>query len=193
MAIPHYNYFPPAGSVIDLNDRRVTWDGSAWRRKNHVYRVPSKHRLVGVDGGPLSGWYYDWKQRAWIEPGNPQPPVVARPPAPVVVVRPQPVDKEKTMSCNKPNNALETLRRHPWAPLIGLGLKFLPEFAAEPMPPAIPDGTPETQQKQIQMTYDQNLLRFQRRMSLYDKLGDVLLGYASVSAVMESLPSKRSA
>lgn len=59
MAIPHYNYYPPAGSVLDQSDGRVTWNGRAWMLNGRVYGVPSTHRLVGKPGTSMAGWSYD--------------------------------------------------------------------------------------------------------------------------------------
>lgn len=71
----HLNFFPPAGSVIDYDDVRLAWSGSAWVADGAQQSVPSGHRLIGTPGGPLAGWYYDWQRRAWIEPDDepPQP------------------------------------------------------------------------------------------------------------------------
>src|SRR5438067_7822749 len=69
----HYNYFPPPGSVTDLDDARNVWVGTAWIANGVPAIVPSGHRLVGKPDGSLSGWYYDWQRRAWIEPGDDTP------------------------------------------------------------------------------------------------------------------------
>lgn len=113
MATPHFNYYPPSGSVIDQNEPTAYWNGKRWQKKKKNYAVPSGHRLVGRPGGPLNGWYYDWAQRAWMEPDKPTP-APARPPAmpapmaptrtiPAGPIRPVSMplstrDKENTMS-----------------------------------------------------------------------------------------------
>jgi hypothetical protein len=53
MPNPHYNFYPPAGQVIDATDSQVTWNGRAWMKQGRVYGVPSSHHLVGRPGGPL--------------------------------------------------------------------------------------------------------------------------------------------
>src|SRR3954451_18438418 len=68
MATPHYNYYPPSGSVLDQNEPKAYWNGRAWMLNNKVYGVPSGHRLIGRAGGQMDGWYYDWSKRAWMEP-----------------------------------------------------------------------------------------------------------------------------
>src|SRR5947208_3176740 len=78
--IPHYNYYPPAGQVVDATDGRVQWNGRAWMLKGRVYGVPASHRLMGKPGTAHSGWYYDWGKRAWMEPSS----------APAVQSQPQP-------------------------------------------------------------------------------------------------------
>src|SRR5437879_13737158 len=70
MAIPHYNYYPPAGQVVDATDGRVQWNGRAWMLNGKVYGVPSSHRLMGKPGTAHSGWTYDWSKRAWMEPST---------------------------------------------------------------------------------------------------------------------------
>src|SRR3954466_8652319 len=88
MAIPHSNYYPPAGQVIDATDGKVQWNGRAWMLNGRVYGVPSSHKLQGRPGGPPAGWYYDWSKRAWMEPSAPAGAVTPMPrPQPT---RPQP-------------------------------------------------------------------------------------------------------
>src|ERR1700760_24611 len=88
MAVPHYNYYPPAGQVVDANDSRVQWNGRAWTLNGRNHSVPSSHRLIGKLGGPLAGWSYDWKKRAWMEPSAPA--ATAAAPVVPVGVRPAP-------------------------------------------------------------------------------------------------------
>lgn len=204
MPTPHLNFYPPAGQVIDASDSRVTWNGRAWMLSGRVYGVPSTHRLMGKPGGPLDGWYYDWGRRAWMEPdhgGPARPGMGAGRPTPIVSnpVRPQPQQPapkppEKKEECRmerKPGNVLESLIKHPVAPVIGGVLLLAAHFTDEPQPPSIPDELPEATQKQWQMIFNQNQQRFQRRMELYENLGNVLLGYASTQTVLDALPPKR--
>ena len=203
--VPHYNYFPPAGAVIDQNDSRATWDGRAWKLNGKVYTVPSSHRLVGKPGGPLNGWSYDWQRHAWMEPGrapSPSPPRPAAPMAPRMPIVPKqqpqqqpparmPEKKESTMMVEKKDgNVLEYLMKHPVAPLLGGFLLLGSQFAEEPVPPTITEALPETVAKQWQMIYAQNLQRFQRRMDLFQNVGKLLLGYADTNALLAALPPK---
>jgi hypothetical protein len=203
---PHYNYYPPAGAVIDASDSRVTWNGRAWMLNGKVYGVPSTHRLIGRTGGPNDGWTYDWGRRAWMEPdrGRPSPtPAGGRPgltprPAPQPQPQPQPPatvpeKKECSMMEKKDPNVLEYLMKHPVAPLLGGVMLLGSQFVEEPAPPQIPDELPEAVGKQWQMIYSQNLQRFQRRMALWENVGKLLLGYADTNAVLAALPAKRPA
>lgn len=87
---------------------------------------------------------------------------------------------------------LESLMKHPVAPVVGGVLVAAAYLTDEPQPPTIPDGLPEATAKQWMMIYNQNQQRFQRRMSLFKDLGMVLLGYASAQTVMEALPKRTS-
>src|SRR5262249_46396825 len=108
MPVPHYNYYPPAGQVIDATDGRVQWNGRAWMLNGKVYGVPASHRLMGKPGSSFSGWYYDWQKKAWMEPSNtPYPSGGGAPSRQPPQPRPQPpaprapVKKEELMSCEK--------------------------------------------------------------------------------------------
>ncbi len=200
MAIPHYNYYPPAGQVVDASDGRVQWNGRAWMLNGRVYGVPSSHRLQGRPGGPMAGWYYDWSHRAWMEPSAPSTAITPRPrpqPSHPMPQHPQPTahptpDKKETCMEKKPNNVLDALVKHPVAPVLGGVLMLATQFTDEPAPPTIPDDLPEATAKQWMMIYNQNQQRFQRRMELYQNLGMVLLGYAEAKAVLDALPPKHS-
>src|ERR1700738_5158030 len=93
MAVAHTNYYPPAGSVIDSSDGRVTWDGRAWKLNGRIYGVPSSHTLIGKTGGPLAGGRYDWQKRAWMEPSAPTFPPSSGGPIARPAPRPQPPAK----------------------------------------------------------------------------------------------------
>jgi hypothetical protein len=218
MPNPHYNYYPPAGQIIDASDSRVTWNGRAWMLNGRVYGVPASHRLIGRPGGPLAGWTYDWSRHAWMDtaPSTPAPRPVAPPPRPAApAARPQPSlvvrptihpqpqpqaqapakqpEKTEMVIMEKPHNALDVLIKHPIAPLIGGVLLLASNFTDEPQPPVIPPDLPEPIAKQWQMIFNQNQQRFQRRMDLYEQLGMVLLGYASTNAVLAALPARKAA
>lgn len=198
MPVPHYNFYPPAGQVIDATDGRVQWNGRAWMLKGKVYGVPSTHRLIGKPGSSFSGWYYDWQKRAWMEPSNAPafPPgggsVPSRPqPRPQPPVRRAPEKKEEVMSCEKSKgNVIDSLIKHPVAPVLGGVLLLASHLTEEPQPPTIPADLPEPIAKQWQMIYNQNQQRFQRRMEMYENLGMVLLGYAETRALLDALPAK---
>ena len=193
MAIPHYNYYPPAGSVLDQSDGRVTWNGRAWMLNGRVYGVPSTHQLVGKPGTSMAGWSYDWQKRAWMEPSASAPVVqVTNRPRPA----PQPpahAPEKRECGMEKKGNVIESLVKHPVAPVLGGILVLAAHFTDEPAPPAIPEELPENVQKQWQMIFNQNQQRFQRRMEMYENLGMVLLGYASTQTILNALPPKKAA
>jgi hypothetical protein len=198
MPIPRFNYYPPAGEVIDQTDPRVTWNGRAWMANGRVYGVPSTHRLIGRPGSSHNGWFYDWGRRAWMEPApaptpprpvSPQP----QPQPPRQLPVPRAPEKKECQLEKKPENILESLIKHPVAPVLGGVLLLAAHFTDEPQPPAIPVDLPEALQKQWQMIFNQNQQRFQRRMEMYENLGNVLLGYASTQTVLAALPPKKSA
>jgi hypothetical protein len=200
MPQPHYNFYPPSGAVLDQNEPKAYWNGRAWMLNNRVYGVPSGHRLVGRADGPLDGWYYDWSKRAWMEPdrgGGGGGPIARRPQPQPIRQQPQqqttpaavPV-KEKCMNAKDPN-VLEYLMKHPIAPAAGAFLLLGSMLAEEPTPPQIPDDLPEPIQKQWTMLYNQNLQRFQRRMSIWENVGKVLMGYGETNAILAALPSVR--
>lgn len=210
MPIPHYNHYPPSGSVLDQNEPKAYWNGRAWMLNNRVYGVPSGHRLVGRAGGPLDGWYYDWATRAWMEPdrgragGGGGAPLTPRPQQPRPQPRPQPQrpapqpEKEKFLDkCSKDNtkspNVLEYLMKHPIAPLAGAVVLLGSMMAEEPVPPQIPNDLPEPIQKQWIMIYNQNQQRFQRRMQIWDTVGKALIGYADTNAILAALPARKAA
>ena len=201
MPTPHYNHYPPSGSVLDQNEPKAYWNGRAWMLNNKVYGIPSGHRLVGRAGGPLDGWYYDWSKRAWMEPDRgrsysgpalqtqprPQPQAQPRPqPQPLQPV-PVPV-KDKCMNAKDPN-VLDYLMKHPVAPAAGAFLILGSMLAEEPLPPQIPEELPETIQKQWTMLYNQNLQRFQRRMTIWESVGKLLMGYGETNAILAALPA----
>ena len=206
MAIPHYNFYPPAGQVIDQSDGRVTWNGKAWMLNGRVYGVPSSHRLVGKPGTSYAGWYYDWQKHAWMQPsaatqsppngGISQPPQRSLPPR-LPVVQPQPPakapEKKEGHVEKKHNSIVEQLVKHPVAPVLGGVLLLASNFTDEPQPPQITSDIPEAVAKQWHMIYNQNQQRFQRRMALYEQLGMVLLGYSSAQTMLELLPPKKAA
>jgi hypothetical protein len=68
---PHYNYMPPAGSVVDVNEPNAVWTGAGWTYFGAPYSPPASHSFIGKPGGPFTGWRYDSGQRAWIEPDKP--------------------------------------------------------------------------------------------------------------------------
>ena len=198
MPVPHYNYYPPAGQVIDATDGRVQWNGRAWMLNGKVYGVPASHRLMGKPGSSFSGWYYDWQKKAWMEPSStPYPSNGGAPSRQPPQPRPQPpaprapVKQEELMSCEKkPGNVLDSLIKHPVAPVLGGVLLLASHLTEEPQPPTITADVPDPIAKQWQMIFNQNQQRFQRRMEMYQSLGMVLLGYAEGRALLDALPQK---
>ena len=91
------------------------------------------------------------------------------------------------------NTIIDSLVKHPVAPVIGGILLLASNFTDEPQPPQITQDLPETLAKQWQMIFNQNQQRFQRRMALYEQLGMVLLGYSSTQAVIDMLPAAKKA
>ena len=194
--VPHYNYYPPAGSVIDSNNSRASWNGRSWIVNGKHYKVPSSHHLVGAQNGALHGWYYDWKKHAWMEPSaptpSPAPPAPIARPAPKPAPQPQPAaplacHKEASSMERKPNTVLEDLAKHPVAPVLGGMLVLAGYVTDEPSPPTIPDGLPDAVAQQWQMIYAQNMQRYARRMDLYRDLGMVLLGYSGTRSLVDVL------
>lgn len=55
--VPHFNHYPPAGSVQGYD-----WNGRSYNGTPPAPGTP----LQGQ--GAMQGWYYDWGQRAWMEP-----------------------------------------------------------------------------------------------------------------------------
>lgn len=218
MPIVRRNYYPPAGAVIDQSEPRATWNGRNWVLNGRTYNPPSGHRLVGKPGGTHSGWTYDWRQRAWIEPdrkpatpfrpgGPPRPmPMPGRPmpmpPRPSVPSSPYPptfvptnpqettaMTTMTTTTTQTPPNVLDYLVKHPVAPLAGAILIVGSMLTEEPVPPQIPAELPEQTAKQWQMIYAQNLQRFQRRSQMLESIGRTLLGYSEANAVLAALPA----
>jgi hypothetical protein len=148
---------------------------------------PSAHRQ---GGGPLAGWTYDWKKRAWMEPSSPSAPVTAtRPPArPTARVLVPAAPVAAVVAVDQKYSPIESLMKHPIAPVVGGVLVAASYLTDEPMPPTVPDGLPEATANQWMMIYNQNQQRFQRRMDLYKDVGMVLLGYASAQTIMDALP-----
>ena len=93
----------------------------------------------------------------------------------------------------KDPNVIEYLVKHPVAPLAGAFVLLGSMLAEEPLPPQIPDDLPEAIQKQWTMIYNQNLERFRRRMSLWENVGGLLLGYADSNALLAALPALKKA
>ena len=89
-------------------------------------------------------------------------------------------------------NPIESLMKHPVAPVVGGVLVAAAYLTDEPQPPTVPDGLPEATANQWMMIYNQNQQRFQRRMDLYKDVGMVLLGYASAQTIVDVLPKMAS-
>lgn len=203
----HSGYYPPAGSVEVANDRSWRWDGRRWLHNGRV-DYPANRPLRGVPGGALSGWYYDWPQKAWMEPiaDAPRPAQIIplprpMPPAPSPAPAPQPYKEDHMTKCehhhHKPT-LYEGIKDHPWVPVIGLLLMIGSDFLQQPQPPVLPDGLPDNVAKQWQMIYAQNLNLYSTRKEMLDKYGGILmalgLGNAAVGEsgknVMELLGKK---
>ena len=211
MATPHFNYYPPSGSVQDTNEPKAYWNGKSWMLNNKVYTVPSGHHLVGRLGGQMDGWTYDWSKRAWMEPDRggrapsgamtrPQPtrpapaqpaPVAAQPAKPAQPEKEHHVENKCASKDKEHSNVLEYLMKHPVAPLAGAVVLLGAMMADEPTPPQIPEGRPEPVQKQWLMIYNQNQQRFQRRMQIWDTVGKALLGYSDTNAILSALPARK--
>ena len=196
--IEHKDYFPPPKAVIDASDKHVHWDGRFWVRKGKPFSPPSSHRLIGSPKGPLRGWYYDWNQHAWMEPGDgadmtpspsvPSAPMTAPPASPSAAMVHAPANdnrREMTAMCagNKPLSPLEAVLKHPVAPVVGGLLVLLPQFIDPPARPTYAPGLPPETIADAQATFDENRDRFAQRMQLYRDIGMVLLGYSSVQTL----------
>lgn len=86
---------------------------------------------------------------------------------------------------------IESLVKHPVAPVVGGLLVAASYLTDEPQPPTIPDGLPDETAQQWMMIYNQNQQRFSRRMDMFKDLGLLLLGYASAQTVIDALPARR--
>jgi hypothetical protein len=93
----------------------------------------------------------------------------------------------------KSHSVIDSLVKHPVAPVVGGILLLASNFTDEPQPPQITQDIPEPLAKQWQMIFNQNQQRFQRRMALYEQIGMVLLGYSSAQTVLDLLPAKKAA
>lgn len=207
--VPHYNYYPPAGQIVDANEPQAQFNGRTWTLNGKAYSVPSGHRLTGRAGGPMAGWYYDWQVRAWMEPSPapkppatpPKPPATppkqpATPPRPPATppAKPQPTQpqppaqtpekKEHSME-KKPMTVLEDLMKHPVAPVIGGVLVVASYLTDAPIPPTIPADLPDPVAKQWQMVFAQNQALFDRRMAIYRDLGMAMLGYSGARSIVD--------
>jgi hypothetical protein len=92
----------------------------------------------------------------------------------------------------KKMSPIESLAKHPVAPVVGGLLVAASYLTDEPQPPMIPEGLPDATAQQWMMIYNQNQQRFSRRMDMFKELGLVLLGFASARTVMDALPAHRS-
>jgi hypothetical protein len=191
MPTPNFNYYPPAGSVLNQTDPSITWDGTKWMRGGSLAPVFSNHNLIGV--GPLQGWWYDWGQRAWMKPDAPaMTPIAASIPVgsagPIMI----PPPGAGLFGTTGTPTVFEALIKHPVAPVVGGLLLLASHFTDEPSPPQIPADLPDAVSKQWQMIFNQNQQRYQRRMEMYETLGMVLLGYAQTTSLLEALPRRAS-
>ena len=122
------------------------------------------------------------------QPQQPQPaPLVVQP-----VIQQQPAiqpEKPKVvyMREQKPASMMEYIMKHPIAPALGAVLWAVSQFTDEPTPPTVPTDLPDNLKAQWQMVFAQNQQKFQRRMGLFEKAGEVLLGYASVNTILDAV------
>jgi hypothetical protein len=209
--VAHKNFYPPAGEVVDTTNPRVQWNGHDWMLNGKKYKVPSSHHLNGRPGGSLAGWYYDWHDKAWMEPSAPagmtpprppaapaRPPQQPRPPQPPPQVQPQSApqpparqpEKEEWKHMEKSKTILEDLIKHPVAPVVGGLLLVASYITDEPTPPTIPATLPEEVQKQWQMVFNQNQQRFERRMTMYRDLANLFLGYTGARSVVDVIGAR---
>ena len=211
MPTPHYNYRPAAGDVVDQNEPTAYWNGKKWQKNKKNYGVPSGHRLVGRAGGPLNGWYYDWSQRAWMEPDKTAPSAPATlMPRPIVVrptAQPQP-RKESTMS------KCDHSRKVSLADQIMEVAKVV-SYIAGPVviavgqsikPPAAPPVTatqPQWLIDQNQNTFQANNASYESRKGAWQNWGQALLTFGSsglsksdkdeIGKIVEKAMTKRAA
>ena len=126
------------------------------------------------------------------QPQQPQPaPLVVQP-----VIQQQPAtqpEKPKVvfMREQKPASMMEYIMKHPIAPALGAVLWAISQFTDEPTAPTVPADLPDQLKAQWQMVFAQNQQKFQRRMALFEKAGEVLLGYASVNTILDAVQRKK--
>jgi len=127
-------------------------------------------------------------------PQQPQQPQQPLQPAPLVVqpvIQQQPATQEKPkvvfMREQKPASMMEYIMKHPIAPALGAVLWAISQFTDEPAPPAVPADLPDQLKTQWQMVFAQNQQKFERRMALFEKAGEVLLGYSSVNTILDAV------
>lgn len=210
MAIPHKNYYPPAGTVEVAGDRSWSWDGRAWHHNGRVAAPPRGSRLVGKPGTVMAGWWYDWNQYAWMDPhaqpaphyppgGGGAPIIHINPtphpaPQPHPQPQPQPVivhQEEEHMECKhdhhhkeKEPGLLKGLLKHPIIPGAGVLALIIPHFIKEPTPPPITSDTPPWLASLYQTIYDQNRDKYRDSRETWNNVGQALLTLGSAQAAI---------
>ena len=136
--VAHKNYYPPAGEVVDATNPRVQWNGHDWMLNGKKYKMTSSQHLTGRPGGSLSGWYYDWHDKAWMEPSAPAGAAPRAPVAPVLArSQPRPAQQTPAHAPEKERKhmengktILEDLIKHPVAPVVG-GLLLVASYITD--------------------------------------------------------------
>lgn len=201
MPIARKNYHPPAGSVIDANEPRASWDGHQWRRDGKKFKVPSSHRLVGRPGGSLNGWYYDWKKRAWMEPDRAltptpggTPPRMPTQSAPQTTMPAKPTQEKAMQNATQttPPTLLDYWKNHPLAPVISALCATASIVIDDPLPPTIPENLPEAKQKELVNLYHHNRELVKNRRESLRLLAQMIAGVSESSALFSMLPMLKS-
>ena len=183
--IPHPNFFPPAGAVVDRTDSQVTWNGRQWVKKNKVVNV-SGHDLVGKPGTSFAGWYFDWRAQKWMEPGKTP---ASSPQSQTVVIDRSRQPMERTMT-NKPaicntNNPLQFLPPGTGQLVSGL-LIAIAELTDPPEYPPFSADMTDFQRDQIERIHTINKERYDKRADRLRSAGFALLGVSAAAAAQQT-------
>jgi len=90
------------------------------------------------------------------------------------------------------HSKLESLMKHPLAPLVGGVMWAIAQFTEEPAPRLVPSELPEAVRAEWQAVIAKNQVRFQRRMAFFEKVGEVLMGFSSVTSIIDFIEAKSS-
>jgi hypothetical protein len=129
-------------------------------------------------------------QQPMIVMQQPTPPPAPTQPAATPAATPAVPAPPSTLTAN---TVFEYMMKHPIAPVAGALLWAVSQLADDPDPPKVPADLPAELKTQWTMIYAQNQARFQRRMALYQGLGEVLLGVSSANSILDAIKKSKTA